>query len=257
MRIFNVKKIELFLKKVFSNEKALLKRRSIRFFNKPIEREIRLLDNLTSNKLASIDIGVYRGVYTYHLNNLSSHVYAFEANKLLKDSLKKAFKGIKSITLENIAVSSSSGKSNLKIPYRNKEISYENPEQKYELGLATIHSNNDLDNKNFHEIEIDKISLDDYKFKHPIGFIKIDVEGHELEIIKGAEKLINLYKPNLLLEIEQRHTGLAPIKIINQIKEKGYNCYVVKNSDFSLIKINEENIDLFENNNYIFKPLKR
>ena len=257
MRIFNVKKIELFLKKVFSNEKALLKRRSIRFFNKPIEREIRLLDSLTSNKLASIDIGVYRGVYTYHLNKYSSHVYAFEANQLLQENLEKAFKGIKSITLENFAVSSSSGKSYLKIPYRNKNISYDDPEQKYELGLATIHNKNFLDNKNFYEIEINRICLDDYKFKHPIGFIKIDVEGHELEIIKGAEKLISLYKPNLLLEIEERHTGLAPIKIINQIKEKGYNCYIVKDSDFSLVKINEENIDLYSNYNYIFMPLDK
>ena len=59
------------------------------------------------------------------------------------------------------------------------------------------------------------------------------MEGHELEIIKGAEKLINLYKPNLLLEIERRHTGLAPIKIINQIKEKGYCCYIVKDNNLS------------------------
>ena len=194
MRVFNVKKIELLLKKIFSNEKSSLKRRSLRFYKKPVELEIRTLKKLTSNKLGSIDIGVYRGVYTYHLNKLSSHVYAFEANTLLQDNLNKAFKNIKSITLENLAVSSSSGKSNLKIPYRNKTISYENPEEKYELGLATIHHKNDLENKNYYEIEISRIKLDEYQFKHPIGFIKIDVEGHELEIIKGAEKLINLHR---------------------------------------------------------------
>lgn len=255
MRVFNVKKIELLLKKIFSNEKSALKRRSLRFYKKPVELEIRILKKLTSNKLGSIDIGVYRGVYTYHLNKLSSHVYAFEANALLQDNLNKAFKNIKSITLENLAVSSSSGKSNLKIPYRNKNISYENLEEKYELGLATIHNKNDLENKNYYEIEISRIKLDEYQFKHPIGFIKIDVEGHELEIIKGAEKLINLYRPNLLLEIEQRHTGLAPIKIINQIKEKGYCCYIVKDKSLTFIKIDEENIDIYDNNNYIFIPI--
>ena len=32
--------------------------------------------------------------------------------------------------------------------------------------------------------------LDDIKINNKIGFIKIDVEGHELEVIKGASRTI-------------------------------------------------------------------
>jgi|TARA_B110000285_G_C15045691_1_gene574181 FkbM family methyltransferase len=256
MRIFNVKKIELMFKKLILSERQSLKRRSLRFYNKPVEPEIRLLDKLVNNSCASIDIGVYRGVYTYHLEKLSSHVYAFEANTLIQSSLSKSFKGYNSITLENLAISSSTGTVNLKIPFRNSNLDYENPEEAYELGLATIHANNTLDSKDLYEIQVSKIRLDDYNFTHPIGFIKIDVEGHELDVVRGAKKLIELYKPNLLIEIEERHTSLPTIRIINEIKNLGYSCYIVNKKNYALILIDEKNIILYDNNNYIFIPIE-
>ena len=47
--------------------------------------------------------------------------------------------------------------------------------------------------------------LDNIQIKN-IGFIKIDVEGHELEVIKGAKETINKYNLILLVEIEKRHS---------------------------------------------------
>ena len=38
------------------------------------------------------------------------------------------------------------------------------------------------------------------------GFIKIDVEGHELKVIDGAKETIEKHKPNLLIEIEEQHS---------------------------------------------------
>jgi hypothetical protein len=39
----------------------------------------------------------------------------------------------------------------------------------------------------------------------PVGFIKIDVEGHELSVIKGATALIRRDSPIILVELEDRH----------------------------------------------------
>ena len=64
---------------------------------------------------------------------------------------------------------------------------------------------------------IKKTSLDEYNFSHEIGFIKIDVEGHELEIIRGGKNFLKHHKPVMLIEIEERHTGKSPVDIIDEI----------------------------------------
>ena len=84
MRIHQQKKLEFHLKKLFGfSEPYLLKRRATRYLKKNTEKEIRVLDKLVDGSKASIDIGVYRGVYSYFLSDLCKYVYAFEANPLL------------------------------------------------------------------------------------------------------------------------------------------------------------------------------
>jgi|TARA_B110001454_G_C12698186_1_gene425384 FkbM family methyltransferase len=253
MRIPQSKIIEYYLKNFFLSESYLLKKRANRFFKKQTEKEIRILKQLVDPETASIDIGVYRGVYSYHLLKYSKFVYAFEANRLLFEKLTNGFKKYSNIKLENLAISSSSGKDTLKIPLRNENIKHSDYEELYQLGTATIHQDNDLNNQKFHTIEVNKINLDSYNFNHRIGFIKIDVEGHELEIINGARALISKYKPNMMLEIEQRHTGLNNIKIINEVKKLGYECFIL-NDDYNFLEVNEDNINSLSNNNFIFKP---
>ena len=254
MRILANKKIEFFIKNLFLSEPYLLKKRAERFYKKQTEREICYLPNLINKSLASVDIGVYRGVYSYFLSKESEYVYAFEANPLLIKKLKKGFQKYKNITIENLAVSSSQGFTNLKIPFRNQNIDYSDYEELYQLGTATIHQENSLSNTKFHSFEVKKINLDEYNFNHKIGFIKIDVEGHELDIITGAEKLILENKPNLLVEIEERHTGISNIKVVNEIKKLGYDCFSLNNK-FKLDFINDDNIKKMMNNNFIFIPI--
>jgi len=252
MRILANKKIEFFIKNFFLSESYLLKKRAERFYKKKTEREICYLPNLINKFSASIDIGVYRGVYSYFLSRESEHVYAFEANPLLIQKLKKGFKKYKNITIENLAISSSRGLTYLKIPFRNQNINYSDYEELYQLGTATIHEKNNLANTDFKSFEIEKVNLDAYSFGHKIGFIKIDVEGHELDIINGAKKLILKDKPNLMVEIEEKHTGVPNIEIINQIKELDYECYFL-NNHFELEVVNQQNIKTISNNNFIFK----
>ena len=48
--------------------------------------------------------------------------------------------------------------------------------------------------------------LDNFNFTNKISFIKIDVEGHEIEVIEGGKLMIKKNKPVLLVEIEERHS---------------------------------------------------
>jgi hypothetical protein len=54
------------------------------------------------------------------------------------------------------------------------------------------------------------------KVDHPV--IKIDVEGHELEVLKGAENTIKKYMPTLLIEIFNFDTNEVP----KYLKSLGY-----------------------------------
>ena len=252
MRLFNQKRIEHYLKKTIGlSESYLLKRRAKRYLDNNTEKELSLLPDLVDRKKASIDIGVYRGVYSYFLSDLTKYVYAFEANTLLQNKLINAFKNKKNVKIENLALSSRSGTTELRIPIRDAHAVYDD-EQKYELGIATIHSENKLHNKNYETLKnIKKITLDEYNFLYEIGFIKIDVEGHELEIIRGGKNFLKHHKPVMLIEIEERHAGKSPIDIINEICSQGYNCFIV-NEKLKLIELSDPS--KISNNNFIFKP---
>ena len=252
MRILGNKKIEFFIKNLLLSESYLLKKRAERFYKKQTEKEIRYLPNLADKTLGSIDIGVYRGVYSYYLSKQSKYVYAFEANPLLIKKLKKGFQNYKNVRVENFAISSNQGFADLKIPFRNQNINYTDHEELYQLGTATIHDKNTLANNEFESFKIKKINLDSYSFDHTIGFIKIDVEGHEIDIINGAKNLILKDKPNLMIEIEEKHTGVSNIEIINQIKEFGYECFSLSNN-LELRVVNQQNIKDISNNNFLFK----
>ena len=122
---------------------------------------------------------------------------------------------------------SESGETDLRIPIRDITASFDN-EEKYKLGTATIHETNNLENEKFETIKaIKKISLDEYNFEHEIGFLKIDVEGHELDILNGARKFIAQNMPTMLIEIEERHSGVQPNVAINEIEQLGYKCFLL------------------------------
>jgi len=252
MRLFNHKKLEFYLKNLFRLSDAfLLKRRANRYLRKNTEKEIRVLKKLVPSSKASIDIGVYRGIYSFFLIELSSYVYAFEANPLLFSKIKNSFKNKKNIKIENIAISSSSGETELRIPIRDVNADYDY-EQKYKLGTATIHNINNLGNNQFETIKkIKKTSLDEYIFSHEVGFVKIDVEGHELDIIRGGKNFILKNKPIMLIEIEKRHSGIDPQIVIDEIKSFGYQCLYV-NDDFDLNIVNK--VKGISNHNFIFIP---
>ena len=60
-----------------------------------------------------------------------------------------------------------------------------------------------------------------------IGFIKIDAEGSELNVLNGAKKLIKKYKPTLLIEIEERYISEPIEKSLKRILDFGYNGFAL------------------------------
>ena len=237
-----IKDLEFILKKIIP-EKFLLKKRIQRSIKKGYEKELEIINQFTDKSKDAIDVGVYRGIYSYKLAQHFKFVHCFEANPLLypllNDNLKKI---IKNINLYNLALSSDNGETILKLPIRSKSFFKKNIEELYELGAASVHPNNKFNN--FKEVKVKKKKLDSIKFENKIGFIKIDVEGHELEVIEGALKTIKENKPVLLIEIEEKHSKRMVIDSIKYIENIGYKCYFEKNKELlqveKLKNVNEE-----------------
>ena len=243
-----IKDIEFFLKNIFFSEKFLLKKRLKRAIKNNYEKELSIIGNFTDKNKEAVDVGVYRGVYTYKLSKEFKHVHAFEPNPLIYPFLEKNLtKIVKNMTLKNLALSDSNGDVNLRIPSRSKSIFKTNYEEIYKLGCATIHEGNKIDNKN--NFKVKKIKLDDLLEDKNISFVKIDVEGHEREVITGSKKIIKKNKPVLLVEIEERHNNFPILDTIEFIKNFGYNSYFVADGNVKDVKklkdINSENNFLF------------
>lgn len=250
MRLKFNKEIEFFFKKFFFPEGFLLKRRLQRSIKRNDEQEINLVKKFIKSGTDSIDVGVYRGVYSYEMSKYSEKVHSFEPNPIIFKYINKNLKKfIKNIHLYNFALSNQNKTMNLKIPIRNSNSNKEIFEEYYEMGKATIHNENNFENYENFEIQTKKI--DELSFDNKISFIKIDVEGHELEVIEGAKNTIKRDKPILLVEIEKQYTKKEVAESINFINSLGYKSYFFNKKDLkSTTELN--NLDLF--NNFIFFP---
>ena len=68
------------------------------------------------------------------------------------------------------------------------------------------------------------VRLDDLGLSQ-VTFIKIDVDGHEVAVLRGAETVIKQDQPRLLIEVEQR---IQPVSdVLNLMRSYGYRGWVL------------------------------
>lgn len=74
---------------------------------------------------------------------------------------------------------------------------------------------------------IETISLDDWISEFPDIqkniFVKVDIEGHELELTLGAKKFLSYYSPTFIMEINQKGSNFN--KIYEIFNNYGYNVF--------------------------------
>ena len=142
-----------------------------------------------------VDIGAFVGMYTVKASFYAKEVIAIEPSPETFEMLKKNCKGLANVKLAKVALWSKSGKAKLYMGTAN-------------LGTTPIWGGNSLilERSNYYNkndyIEVNMTTLDKLLDK-PVHFIKIDAEGAELEILKGAER--TLANPDVKLAIAAYH----------------------------------------------------
>jgi FkbM family methyltransferase len=169
--------------------------------------EMGLLPFLADRTKVSLDIGANLGLFTYYLSRLSSHVYAFEPNPFPLRSLQAVADA--NVTVLPIAVSDRSGEAELVVPRTAKGWSNNGASlaKAAEAGAARV--------------TVPCRAVDDLDYRN-IGFIKIDIEGHELAALKGMEKTLARERPNLFIENERLHAGAGADGVFDYLKERDY-----------------------------------
>ncbi len=115
--------------------------------------------------------------------------------------------------------------------------------------IITIHKDNKI--MNYEKVIVDSKKLDDCEFKNKISLIKIDVEGHEIPVIKGGIKTISSNKPALIVEIDENHSKQKVSSTISFINSLGYKSNYYQDG---LIKSTDELDDFKKYSNFIFLP---
>jgi FkbM family methyltransferase len=87
--------------------------------------------------------------------------------------------------------------------------------------LATIEPANSVGDIQVREIVVPLHRLDDLELE-TVGVIKIDAEGHELAVLGGAHDLIARDRPNVMIEVEDRHRPGSLAAVRSFFDERGY-----------------------------------
>lgn len=105
------------------------------------------------------------------------------------------------------------------------------------LGVMSSQQKTDPESK---LVKVPVIKLDDFfeNIEHGIDFIKIDVEGAELFVLKGANAVIKKFRPDLLIEIHGPFLdsfGYTVDDIFNYLGTLGYQAnHIVNDKKLSL-----------------------
>jgi FkbM family methyltransferase len=188
------------------------------FWDKYFSNEKNKIQDFVKKGNVVIDVGANVGLFSLILSDLvdeSGKVYSFEPIPLLH---KKLNNNINLNEIRNVAtIETGIGETESET-----EI-FLNPEQS---GLSSAVAK---PSGNFVSQKIKLTTLDKYFMsrKEKISFIKIDTEGYEPKVLRGAKELINRDKPVIYIELGGDHQQTS-IEALEILKELSYSCEAEK-----------------------------
>lgn len=177
------------------------------------EFEVEIFKKVITQNMCVADVGANIGAHTVVFSNLvgnNGSVFAFEPERHNFYTLcgNIAVNNLHNTYCFNEAIGNE--KKQVMVP----EISFGSKGNYGGLSLLEDHSK-----KDYYPVKMAK--LDDYNlFK--LDFLKIDVEGMELEVLQGATKTIQKHKPFLYVENDRSERSDS---LIDYLKENKYEIY--------------------------------
>lgn len=167
-----------------------------------------------------IEVGSNNGHFTIEFAELvgnKGRVFAFEPQRIIFQQLccNLFLNGIDNVLAHQIAIGNEIGI--VKFEYADYFFT-----GLVNFGDVSVYNEQKSKHKTFEEVKSDK--LDSFDFNE-VKVIKIDVQGYEPNVIEGAVKTIEKYKPYIFIEIEEEclvKFGSSEKDLIKKIEELGY-----------------------------------
>lgn len=189
--------------------------RAIRYRLQTDPAEIRFVcDSLRAGQIA-VDVGCHKGAYTYWMRRRvgpGGAVYAFEPQPQQVAYLRSVFSAMSYDNVEVVprALSDHVGSMPLFLPPGRGKTHAASLEfsavirSRVPDATAASHPQAPVPSPS---LSVDVTTLDDFfsTKSHLPNFLKIDVEGHELAVLHGAQRILEQSQPAILLECEARH----------------------------------------------------
>jgi FkbM family methyltransferase len=176
----------------------------------------RVTEEVAQTGDVAFDIGARWGTYTSLLARVvgrSGLVHSFEPNPQHSKALRAIARASRNVHFHPFALSDQTGIATLHVPMLGDRAAD---------GLASLAP----PTSDHRRVQVERRRLDDLRFER-LNFIKCDVEGHELAVLRGGEATLRRLRPRLLVEIEQRHAGADVEATLGFLAGLGYAGYAV------------------------------
>jgi FkbM family methyltransferase len=165
----------------------------------------------------AVDVGANKGSFLPSLSWAAGpgKVVAFEPQPVLAEYLYRACRAarLSNVVIEASGVSDGAGTLALHVPGTGAA----SPGASFDPAVAGLSPGR--------AVAVPVVSLDDY-FRgetRRIGAVKIDVEGHELAVLRGARRVLDRHSPLVVVESEARHVGEDGVRaVLAFFAERGY-----------------------------------
>jgi len=202
------------------------------FLIRRLEPELSLLRDLLISGDLALDIGANHGIYSYKLRRLGCRVHAFEPNSACSDLLIRWGLSDPNLFVHSTALGDFNGSVELQIPIDSHGLEHDSSSSIRPHSFERSRS-----------LKVPIKTLDSFSLSN-ISFIKIDVEGAEYGVIKGALFTLKKSWPALLVEIELRHSAESFSDTFNLLHHLGYQCFFF--FDHSLLPFSQFDLSIHQ-----------
>ncbi|MET3961926.1 FkbM family methyltransferase [Marmoricola sp. OAE513] len=194
--------------------------------------EARFLHGYLSPGDVVIDVGANAGQYAAVIEDAVGResLTLLEPLPDLAATLRQRFPGVR---VENLAASDVAGAATIRIP------SIEGREYNTR---ATLNDHTEPGQGGSREVAIVTEPLDSVVERLGLGridLVKVDVEGHEPEVVRGARRTLSAPDVLLLMEIEARHHDFPITEVFGLITALGLRGYVFDTSSLTVMSIDD------------------